>query len=115
MSALQQTGFDATDIEYLERQPIGATLVHAWLPDGRELFVKIYGRDASDAASASRIWRSIWYRDERGSLTTSSEQLAEHESLILLACERAGAPAPTVLGWSRTDIDDTLGRNSSAP
>ncbi len=107
-SALQEVGLDVTDLEFLPFQPVGATLVKVQLADGASLLVKVYGRDAADAALVSRFWRAMWYRDGNRSLLASSEQLAEHESLIMLACEREGVATPSLVGWSRASTDDTL-------
>ena len=112
MDALATARLDPTDIEFLEHQPVGATLVRAHLAgdDGsaREAQVKVYGRDAADAAFSSRLWRSLWYRDNTASLLENSDHLAARESLALLACERRDGPAPDFVGWSRTDTDDAL-------
>ena len=108
MSALQEIDLDVADIEFLPFQPVGATLVRAQLVDGSPLLVKVYGRDAADAAVAARFWRALWYRDGHRALLSTSEQLAEHESLMMLACERAGAATPSLVGWSRASTDDTL-------
>jgi len=111
MSALADARLDVADIEYMERQPIGATLVRAHLSgegSASDAQVKIYGRDAADAAFSSRLWRSIWYRDNTASMLEKSEHLAARQSLALLSIERYGGPAPAFITWSRTDTDDTL-------
>lgn len=108
MSALHEADIDVVDIEFLPVQPVGATLVQAQLAGGDRALVKVFGRDASDAAVAARVWRAMWYRDSNRSLLATSEQLAEHESLMMLACERSGAPTPTLVAWSRASTDDTV-------
>jgi uncharacterized membrane protein YbhN (UPF0104 family) len=108
MSALQEVDLDVADIEFLPFQPVGATLVKAELTDGTSLLVKVYGRDAADAALASRFWRAMWYRDGNRALLATSEQLAEHESLVMLACERAGLTTAPLVGWSRASTADIL-------
>ncbi len=108
VSALREAGVDTDEVEFLPVQPVGASLVQAQSADGERLLVKVFGRDASDAARASRLWRAIWYRDSDRSLLATSQQLAEHESLLMLACERAGAPTPRLVTWSRASTDDTL-------
>jgi uncharacterized membrane protein YbhN (UPF0104 family)/tRNA A-37 threonylcarbamoyl transferase component Bud32 len=108
MAAMQEIDLDVVDLEFLPIQPVGATLVRADLSDGTSLFVKVYGRDAADAALASRVWRSMWYRDGGTALLATSSQLAEHESLMMLACERAGIAMAPLVGWSRASTADTL-------
>lgn len=94
------------DLDYLDNQPVGATLVRGHRHGEPDVFVKVYGRDAVDAALAARAWRSTWYRDSEEALTASGTQLVEHESLMLHEAERAGAPAPRLLAWGRGDAGD---------
>ncbi len=108
VAALREAGLDVDEVEFLPVQPVGASLVKARLADGEHALVKVYGRDAADAARAARLWRSIWYRDSDRSVLATSQQLAEHESLLMLACERAGAPTPRLVAWSRASTDDTV-------
>ena len=107
-AALAEAGIDVTDIVYLPEQPTGATLVRAEQAHGGPLLVKIYGRDAADAAFAARMWRAVWYRGESGGVLASRLQLAEHEALILLVLERAGVPAMQLVSGSRASTDDVL-------
>ena len=108
IAALEEMHLEVVDVEYLHRRHASATVVRVQVADGGDVLVKVFGRDAADAAFASRLWRSIWYRDGARSLTASSQQLAEHESLVLLVCERAGVPAHRLVGWSRASTGDTL-------
>ena len=107
-AALASCGIEATDVEYLEHQPVGATLVKAALRDGDHALVKVYGRDAADAAFASRLWQAMWYRNNQQALTATGLQLVEHEGLMLLASERANAPAPVLVGWGRGQAGDAI-------
>ena len=108
IAALEEMHLDVVDVEYLDRRQARATVIRAQVADGGDVLAKVFGRDAADGAFAARLWRSIWYRDGARSLTASSEQLAEHESLVLLVCERAGVPAHRLVGWSRASTGDTL-------
>ena len=107
-SALSAAGVDAVDIEYLEQQTSGATRVRAELSDGSALLVKVYGRDAADAARASRLWRAIWYSGESGAVTASRKQLAEHEALILLSLERSGLPVVRLVTGTVSSTGDVV-------
>ncbi|MEO8698161.1 MAG: lysylphosphatidylglycerol synthase transmembrane domain-containing protein [Acidimicrobiales bacterium] len=107
-AALENCGIRTIGIDYVDNQPVGATLVKAHLVGGDDALVKVYGRDAADAAFASRLWRTIWYRNSQHALTASGLQLVEHESLMLLASERANAPAPALLGWGRGEAGDAV-------
>ena len=108
IAALAEMHLAVVDVEYLQRRNARATVVRAQLADGADVLVKVFGRDVADAAFASRVWRSIWYRDGRRTLAASSQQLAEHESLVLLVCERDGVSAHRLVGWSRASTGDTL-------
>ncbi len=91
--ALARNGIPATALAYMDDQPVGTTLVQAELPDEGAALVKVYGRDASEAALASRLWRKMWYTDLDRSLAATGLQQVEHESLMLLEGERRGVPA----------------------
>jgi uncharacterized membrane protein YbhN (UPF0104 family) len=107
-AGLREAGFDVETVEFLPEQSSGATRVRAVRSEGGDLLVKVYGRDAADAALAARLWRSIWYRSETRPLLATNEQLAEHESLMLLTCARFGIPMAELVGWSRATTDDML-------
>jgi glycosyltransferase 2 family protein len=108
VAALDEIGLDAVNVTYLPKQPPGATLVRADLADGGRVFVKVFGRDAADAAFASRLWRAIWYRGESRGVLASRIQLAEREALILLVVERAGVPAVRLISGWRAATDDVV-------
>lgn len=106
--ALGSSGIEVVDLDYLDPQPIGRTILRAELRSGDSALVKVYGRDAADAATASRLWRMMWYTDLDQSLSAPGEQQVEHESLMLLEASRRGAPVPKLLGWGRGVEDDAL-------
>ena len=107
-AVLTTCGMRTTDVEYLDHQPVGTTLVKAQLADGSHALVKVYGRDAADAAFAARVWRSMWYRNNPHAITATGLQLVEHESLMLLASARAHAPVPALVGWGRGATGDAV-------
>lgn len=106
-AALREIGIAPETMRYLDRRRAGATLVALETVDD-ELVAKVYGRDSAAAAAAARTWRTVWYRDGGVVRGASVEQLAEHESLMLLACERAGVRAQRLVGWSRSSVGDAL-------
>ncbi|MGB5759246.1 MAG: lysylphosphatidylglycerol synthase transmembrane domain-containing protein [Acidimicrobiales bacterium] len=108
IDALANSGLSATELHFLDDQPIGRTLARAELDGGTAALVKIYGRDAADAALASRLWRMMWYTDLDRSLSAPGLQQVEHESLMLLECDRREVPAPELLGWGRGIDNDAL-------
>lgn len=107
-AALREANVEVDEIEYAPHQPVGATLVIGTRPGGGRARIKVYGRDAADAAFAARAWRATWYRDSERSVASSRMQLAEHEALTMLALRRAGVPVPGFIGASRSSTDDIL-------
>lgn len=108
-SALQANAVPVTDLAYVDRQPVGATLLSGVRGD-QPVLVKVYGRDAADAALAGRLWRRMWYRQfERAPEVSATRlQLVEHEALLLLDCERQGADVPRLVAWGRGDAGDAF-------
>lgn len=106
--ALTTIGVDVADIDYIEEQPIGATLLRGELASGGSVGVKVYGRDAADAAFVARAWRSAWYRDSHRPVSATGLQQVEHETLALLDARRAGAPVPELVGWGPANTGDAL-------
>ncbi|MFW2382913.1 MAG: lysylphosphatidylglycerol synthase transmembrane domain-containing protein [Acidimicrobiales bacterium] len=107
-AALSRSGIDVVSLSYLDPQPVGTTLMRAQLGSDRSALVKVYGRDASDAALASRLWRKMWYTDLDRSLTATGLQQVEHESLMLLEAERRNAPGGDLIGWGRGGEGDAF-------
>ena len=106
--ALQAIGVDVVSADYLDEQPIGVTLVKAELAAGEAVLVKVYGRDAVDAAFLTRTWRSVLYRDSHRAVSATGLQQVEHESLMLLEAGRGGASVPELVGWGPGDAGDAL-------
>lgn len=106
--ALEDAGVQLSTFDYLEDQPVGATLARGVLDDGRSVTIKVYGRDATDVAFAARAWRSIWYRDSGWSMFASRSQLAEHEVLAMFALNREDAPVPRFISAGKTPSDDIV-------
>lgn len=108
IAALREAGVEVDDIEFSAFQPAGATIVTGHQTDGTSIRITVYGRDAADAAFAARLWRTLWYRDHAGSVTASRTQLAEHQALVMLALERAGAPGPRLITATRASTEDVV-------
>ncbi len=108
IDALADSGLHAVKVHFRHDQPIGRTVLRAELADGTEALVKVYGRDAADAAFLSRLWRRVWYTDLDRSLSAPGLQQVEHESLMLLECDRRRVPVAELLGWGRGIEGDAL-------
>jgi uncharacterized membrane protein YbhN (UPF0104 family) len=65
--------------------------------DGRRLFIKVLGSDQRDADLLYRAYRSIRLRDIGDTRPAASLiQAAEHQALVAMMAERAGATVPAV-------------------
>ena len=64
-TALGDLGVEASDLRHAPLEPTGVTLVEAVAPDGKQLLVKVYGRDAWDGQFLASLWGSLWNRGER--------------------------------------------------
>jgi glycosyltransferase 2 family protein len=64
---------------------------------GDPVLIKVYGRDATDQQLLAKLWRSLWYREQRRSFTFSRLESVQHEALLTLWAARAGVTVPDVL------------------
>ena len=120
-TALGDLGVEATDLRHAPLEPTGVALVEAVSPDGKQLLVKVYGRDAWDGQFLASLWGSLWNRGERPSLGFSRLRQVEHEAFVTLLAERArrlrppdrrrrhGRPSATPC-WSRRAPGGASGR-----
>ena len=76
--------------------------------DAGPLLVKVYGRDAGDARLLADMWRRLWYRGAERTVRHSQVDLVEHEALITLLAERAGALVPDVVTAGSAGLGDAL-------
>lgn len=86
----------------------GVRRVLATGPEGTPVLIKVYGRDATDQQLLAKLWRSLWYREQRRSFTVSRLQSVQHEALLTLWAERSGVPVPTVLTAGAPDRELAL-------
>jgi uncharacterized membrane protein YbhN (UPF0104 family)/tRNA A-37 threonylcarbamoyl transferase component Bud32 len=106
--ALDDLGVPMASLGAADRQRAGAFLVRGRSTDGRDLEVKVYGRDAYDAQLVNRLWRTVWYRDQGPVPSASRLQLAEHEAFLTLLARQAGVPTQEVVTAGVTAEDDAL-------
>jgi glycosyltransferase 2 family protein len=72
-------------------------LYDATLTDGRQVLVKVYGRDERDADLLYRSYRAVGFRDlEDDPPPSSLKRDVEHQAFLLMLAERAGAASPGV-------------------
>ncbi len=96
-ASLRELGVQAEDLRLAEFESKGVVLVRASTPEGRQLVVKVYGRDAWDGQLLTSTWSYLWYRDEAPALTLSRRQQVEHEAFVTLLAERAGVRVSSVV------------------
>lgn len=106
--AMARLGVPVTDLRIPASRSWGVRRVLARQPDGREVQIKVYGRDATDQQLLAKLWRSLWYREQRHSFTTSRLQAVQQEALLTLWAARAGVGVPEVLAAGAPDSEVAL-------
>ena len=108
-AALHDLGVDASDLRHAPLEPTGVALAEGLSPDGKQLLIKVYGRDAWDGQFLASLWTSLWNRGERPSLGFGRLQQVEHEAFVTLLAERAGISVlPIVAAGMATQRDAVL-------
>lgn len=91
-------GIEATEVHPTAHQQWGLARFMAQQGDGDSLRISVYGRDARDAQLFSKIYRTIWLRNDVGPFMITRAQQVDHECyLSLLADHAAQDAAPTVI------------------
>ncbi len=106
--ALADMKIDITELGVADRQDAGYFAVAAQGADGSELIVKLYGRDAHDAALVSTVWRTIWLRQPGSPIGFGRLRQVEHEALMTLLAAQAGIATDSVVTAGATATDDAL-------
>jgi uncharacterized protein (TIRG00374 family) len=106
--ALDDVGIDVVALAPASRQQSGAFVVSGTEADGGALAVKVYGRDAHDAAVLSTLWRTIWYRDAVDPLRVGRARQVEYEALVTLLAAQAGVVTDTVVSAGETVENDAV-------
>jgi uncharacterized membrane protein YbhN (UPF0104 family) len=106
--ALADLNVDITELGAADRQDAGLFSVAARDADGSELIVKLYGRDAHDAALVSTVWRTIWLRHAGSPVGVGRLRQVEHEALMTLLAAQAGIAGDTVVTAGATDTNDAV-------
>ncbi len=107
-SALAELGVPIRSLGAADRQPAGQFLVHAESESGEPLVVKVYGRDAHDAALLTTLWRTVWYREPGSPVRLGRLQQVEHEAFLTLFARQAGVLTDTVVTAGVAAGDDAL-------
>ncbi|HSL72852.1 MAG TPA: lysylphosphatidylglycerol synthase transmembrane domain-containing protein [Ilumatobacteraceae bacterium] len=106
--ALADMNVAVSDLGVADRQSAGHFAVAARGVDGSPLVVKIYGRDAHDAAVLSTVWRTIWLREPGSSVALGRLRQVEHEALLTLLAAQAGIRTDSVVTAGATQSADAV-------
>ncbi len=107
-AALVDMNVAVTELGAAHRQSAGNFAVDAIGVDGSSLIVKLYGRDAHDAALVSTIWRAIWFRRAGTPVGFGRLRQVEHEALLTLLAAQAGIATDAVVTAGATAGDDAI-------
>jgi uncharacterized protein (TIRG00374 family) len=91
---LRALGTEATAVRLTPDQDWGVLRFTASDGGGAPLEVKVHGRDSFDSQVASKIWRTMWYRELGRTISFTRLQAVEHEALVTLLADRAGVRVP---------------------
>ena len=105
---LEQLATPLTELTVPPTRSWGVRPVLGRTPEGQPVLVKVYGRDATDQQLLAKLWRTLWYREQRRSFTFSRLQSVEREALLTIWAERAGVAVPRVLTAGAPDAELAL-------
>jgi uncharacterized membrane protein YbhN (UPF0104 family) len=106
--ALSKVGVHARSLAPAARQRAGVFEVMGEDTAGRQLVIKVYGRDAHDSALATTMWRTLWYRDPGSPLRFGRLQQVEHEAFVTLLAAQFGVLTEQVVTAGATVDDDAI-------
>lgn len=107
-AGMRRLGVPVTDLRLPPSRSWGVRRVLARRDDGTEVVVKVYGRDATDQQVLAKLWRSLWFREQRRTFTFSRLQAVQQEALLTLWAARAGVPVREVLAAGAPDDEVAL-------
>ncbi|MFP4149970.1 MAG: lysylphosphatidylglycerol synthase domain-containing protein [Nitriliruptoraceae bacterium] len=106
--ALERLGTPVTDLRLPSSRSWGVRPVLGRRPDGAQVVVKVYGRDATDQQLLAKLWRSLWFREQRRTFTFSRLQSVQQEALLTLWAARAGVRVRDVITAGAPDGEIAL-------
>ena len=106
--ALADLGVAIDSLGVADRQDAGQFTVAASGADGSDLIVKVYGRDAYDAALLSSVRRTVWLRRPGSPVGFGRLRQVEHEAFLTLLASQGGIHTDTVITAGATKSDDAL-------
>jgi uncharacterized membrane protein YbhN (UPF0104 family)/tRNA A-37 threonylcarbamoyl transferase component Bud32 len=97
LESLDALGVRVSNLEPAGRQRVGAAEYVGRDPEGRDLRVRVLGRDAQDTQRLARRWRRLAYRDPPRSAPVGRSEQVEHEAVATLLAAQAGVRVPDVV------------------
>ena len=107
VQALAALGISIDELVLADRQTWGETRFVGRAPDGASASVVVIGRDGADARLASKVWRSILYRDAGPSIAVTRSAQLEHRAYMLLMAAKEGVPVSEVVIATSGGREDT--------
>ena len=95
--SLAALGVEVAGLVPSATQQIGAAEYVGRDPEGRNLAVRVLGRDAQDTQRLARGWRLLVYRDPPRTVAPGRLEQVEHEALAVLMAAEAGVRVPEVV------------------
>ncbi len=105
---LADLGIDARGAVSVFADASGSALWRVTDADGRDLLVKVLGRDAWDTQFAGSVWAALTRRGARVGVGRSREFRVEHEALAGMIADRAGVPVLPLVVVGRSSQGDAL-------
>ena len=105
-AALSSLGVQVHSLEPAPYQTWGVIRFVGRDDDDAIVDIKVHGRDAVDSRLVAKVWHTLWYRESGTTLGYSRLQAVEHEALITIVADRAGARVPqlVVVGSPTSEI-----------
>lgn len=107
-AALRTLGVDASSLTFAPVQSPGRLAVRGVHHDGTELIVKVYGRDAPDAAAFAALSRAVWFRGPADLVSMSRIGQVEREALLTFVARDAGITTHAVIAAGVDDDGDAV-------
>jgi uncharacterized protein (TIRG00374 family) len=106
--ALPDLGVSVVWTDLAPSQEAGYSAFNAIDDEGRDLAVKVYGRDAWDAQFVSSFWTALTMKGETVEIVAGRRSQVEREAMMTLLAERGGVCVLPVRAAGLTDDGDAV-------
>lgn len=107
-ASLAQLRITPSRLEIDGRKLAGIVVFSGADEQGRELVVRVHGRDAYDNQLLEKLWRTLWYQDGGPRLRLSRGQAVEHEAFVTLLARANGVATQEVVRAATTTRGDAV-------